>query len=91
MPEPRWYDESQTYWCAFCNEEIAHLGYDPVMVYAEASRVPGGTGGAWSFTAHAVCIRDAFDPGYAHDIPREIYTPGGTETPYGPRDSEPTG
>jgi hypothetical protein len=29
-------------------------------------------------------IRDAFDPEYGRDIPREIYMPGGADTPYGP-------
>jgi hypothetical protein len=87
MPDSDWYEATQTYWCAFCNREIGHEGFDPVMVLVEASRAPGGIGGAWSFSAHALCIRDAFHPEYGRDIPREIYMPGGADTPYGPYDS----
>ena len=54
------------------------------MIYAEASRSPDGLGGAWSFTADALCVRDAFHPDYGRDIPREIYMPGGVGTPCGP-------
>lgn len=77
MAESDWYERGTSYWCAFCNEEIAHEGFDPVRVDVDAARSAGGVGGAWLFFAHALCVRDAFHPHFGHDIPREWYMPGG--------------
>jgi hypothetical protein len=79
MAEVSWYEGDASYWCAFCNQEIRHEGFDPVRVDVDAARSPDGIGGAWLFFAHALCVRDAFHPGFAHDIPRESYMPGGAE------------
>lgn len=68
-----WYEPGETYWCAFCNREIAHEGFDPVQLYIEAAR--GGQ--SWMTWAHALCVRDAYHPDFAHDIPREEYAPLG--------------
>ena len=70
-----WYEPGSIYWCAFCNNEIAHVGFDPVRVVVEAARgTPSGAAGSWVFWAHALCVRDAFDPDFAHDIPRDWYS-----------------
>jgi hypothetical protein len=75
MDTAAWYEPNNTYWCAFCNREIDHAGFDPCQVYVESHRDDPTDPGTWLFWAHALCIRDAFHPEFAHDIPRETYVP----------------
>jgi hypothetical protein len=71
-----WYESGGTYWCAFCNLEIEHIGFDPVRVDIDSARTPAsGKPGSWLVWAHALCVRDAFHRNFAHDIPREWYMP----------------
>ena len=77
-PATHWYDPTTISWCAFCNQEIEHVGFDPCEVTLESARSDEGGAGGWLFWAHALCGRDRFDQGFgfAHDIPRDDYIPG---------------
>jgi hypothetical protein len=75
METADWYEANTVYWCAFCNAEIEHVGFDPVRVDVESHRSDPKDPGSWLFWAHALCIRDRFHPDFAHDIPREVYMP----------------
>jgi hypothetical protein len=70
-----WFNASGVYVCAFCGQAIELGGFDPCQVTVESHRENPDDPEAWWFWAHALCVRDRFNPDCARDIPREIYVP----------------